>query len=887
MSALFALALAPPESRLSLEHPLWLVALVAVGLLVLVVRRSLADFPRRQLRLQTLLRTLVFAGVALALAGPTLRRPARAVSAVALVDVSDSVSDDALAFADQAVRALGRAAATRGDPPPRVVRFAARAEEIVDGAPVVRLPAPAGQATDLALAVGFGAGLADATAIPRLLLISDGVPTRGDLAATAERLRDRGTPLYAFALPSDQRGDVAVVGLTAPDDVRARTPFNVDVRLLADRAAEVRVHLDGGGDPHVAIDEPEQTLALPAGATTATFTVRITEPGTATLHVRATATGGDRHPENDEGMLAVATAHDPRILCLEGTPGASGSFARALSAEHIAADVRAARGLPREPDFARYDLVVLADVPRAMLPDATLAALDGFVRQGGGLLVAGGTQSFGPGGYMTTRLETMLPVRLDLPDRREDATLALALVIDRSGSMAGPKMELTKEAARATAEALPNDDQIAVIVFDSAATPVVRLQRAANRQRILGDIARIGASGGTSIMAGLREAVDELLPAHARKKHIILLSDGVSSPDEIPDLVDAAAAARITISSVAVGEGADLGLLKMIATRGGGRFYHTRDPASIPRIFSRETSELGDRSIVERPTGVRVAKRVAALAGVPLDAAPALGGYVVTRPRPQTELVLATSDSAPLYARWQLGLGQVAAWTSDLGARWAAAWSRWPPYEKLWAQVARATMRRRAAAHFPIRSTRAGDLVRLTVDAVGADDRFLVGLDGSVQVTAVSPGRPAAPPTTLPMSETAPGRYEASFHPDVETGALLFAATLSAGTTPAAAASGRMTLPFAPELRPHPPAGQGDASKGPADNPGLREGPALLAATAARTGGRLIGDVRDLYEAGQDRRETRQPLRTPILLVTALLFVADVFFRRVQLPRDD
>jgi Ca-activated chloride channel family protein len=888
VSAPAVTAFATSNGQLAFGHPLWLLALLAAPFLALVMRRSLADFSRRQLRLQTLLRALVLAGVAIALAGPTLRRPARAVSAVALVDVSDSVSDDALRFANDAVATLARTAARRGDPPPRVVRFAARAEEVVDGAAAQRLTAPAGSATDLALAAGFGAGLVDATAIPRLLMISDGVPTRGDLGATAERLRDRGTPLYALALPSDQRGDVAVDGLTAPDDIRARTPFRVDVRLLADRATEARVRIDGGGDAHVAIDEPEQTLALAPGATTASFTVRITEPGTATLHVKTTATGGDRHPENDEGVLAIETEHDPRILVLEGTPGASGSFGRALAAEHIAADVRAARGLPRDADFAHYDLVVLADVPRAMLPDATLAALDGFVRQGGGLLVGGGTQSFGPGGYLGTRLESMLPVRLDQPDRREEATLALALVIDRSGSMAGPRMELTKEAARATAEALPNSDQIAVIVFDTAATPIVRLQRAANRQRILGDIARISASGGTNILSGLREAVDELLPAHARKKHIILLSDGQSPYEEIPDLVDAATAARITISAVGVGDGADQTLLKNVATRGGGRFYHTRDPASIPRIFSRETSELGDRSIVERPTGVRVAKRVAALAGVPMESAPALGGYVVTRPRAQMELVLATADGAPLFARWQLGLGQVAAWTSDLGARWAAAWSRWPPYEKLWAQVARATMRRRAATHFPIRAARAGDLVRLTVDAVGADDRFMVGLDGSMQVIAVSAGRAPAPPRALPMAETAPGRYEANFHPDVETGALLFSATLSAGTVPAAAASGRMTLPFAPELRPHPPAAAAaGGAGGPADGAPGGEGPSLLAATAARTGGRLIGDVRELYETGEDHRETHQPLRTPILLATALLFVIDVFFRRVQLPRDD
>src|SRR5918912_2344133 len=190
--------------------------------------------------------------------------------------------------------------------------------------------------------------------------------------------------------------------------------------------------------------------------------------------------------------------------------------------------------------------------------------------------------------------------------------------------MSGPKMDLTKEAARATAEMMPPADQIAVVVFDSQAVPVVRMQRAANRMRILSDIGRIQASGGTNILAGLREAVDELTPARARKKHVILLSDGQSAYDGIADLVDGATNSQITFSAVGVGDGADQTLLQMIASRGGGRFYHTRDPASIPRIFSRETSQLGRRSVVEEPTAVRAGKRTEALAGIPIADAPKL-----------------------------------------------------------------------------------------------------------------------------------------------------------------------------------------------------------------------------------------------------------------------
>jgi Ca-activated chloride channel homolog len=870
-------------ARLAFEQSAWLLLLLATPALFVVLRRSLADFSPGQLALQALLRTLVVAGVAVALTGPTIRRPARAVSVVALADVSDSVSDEALAFERQALVALSHAAAARGDPQPRIVRFAARPEEVPPigpaGIELSRFPPPGGAATDPALAAGLGAGLVDTAAIPRLLLLSDGLATHGDLDGAAARLGARGIPLFTLPLPSPAAGDAAVAGLTAPDEIRPRVPFRVAVRLLSDRATDAQVHL--AGDHGATVDDPDRTVTLVPGETTVSFQVRVAEPGTAILRARVRAPS-DRHPENDEGVVAIATDRDPhRVLCLEGSPGAAASFSRALAAQGIASDVQpAATG--GAGDLGRYDLVMLADVPRAALSDGAIASLETFVRAGGGLLVAGGTQSFGPGGYLGTRLATILPLRLDVPDRQEEASLALALVIDKSGSMAGDKLDLTKQAARATAEVLPPSDQIAIIVFDSQSKPVVELQRAANRLRIANDIGRIQASGGTNILAGLREAVDELVPARARKKHIIVLSDGQSPYDEIPDLVDAATAARITISAVGVGDGADQTMLKMIAERGGGRFYQTRDPASIPRIFSRETSDLDDQLIVQRPTAVRVAKTIAAFAGVDLAHAPPLGGYVVTRPRAEAEIALVTGDGAPLLARWQLGLGQVTAWTSDLGARWGAGWARWAPFDKLWAQIARATMRKGAAHHFAIRSEHNSDRVTVTIDAIGVDDAFLSGLDGHVDVTSVGDDGAAGPARALPLPETAPGRYEQSFRPDVETGALLFAATLRARTandphdpggadgTLVAEATGRLTLPFAPELLPRPPAST--------------EGAAALASAAAASGGRVVHDAVEALDPGGDQRETEHPLRTPILLVTLALFVADVALRRIRLP---
>ena len=213
---------------------------------------------------------------------------------------------------------------------------------------------------------------------------------------------------------------------------------------------------------------------------------------------------------------------------------AATAFERALAAEQIETACGHRRGAAAGAGRLAGGARAGGAGGRARGPsDPGLArALRGFVHdQGGGLLVSGDLSGWGGGGYEKTALGPLLPLEHDPGERKQEATLALALVIDRSGSMSGPKMELTKQAARGAAQLLQPPDLIAVITFDSQAQTAVRLQPAANRQRVSSGIAAIRSGGGTNVLPGLREALDQLLNASARRKHVIVLSDGQSPAD--------------------------------------------------------------------------------------------------------------------------------------------------------------------------------------------------------------------------------------------------------------------------------------------------------------------------------------------------------------------
>jgi hypothetical protein len=337
--------------------------------------------------------------------------------------------------------------------------------------------------------------------------------------------------------------------------------------------------------------------------------------------------------------------------------------------------------------------------------------------------------------------------------------------------MTGLPLEMAKAAARATVGVLGSDDLVEVIAFDSVPTRYVKMQPARNRSRINAEIARIQPGGGTEIFPALDAAYQDMTTTAARKKHVILLTDGRAPSGGIRDLVSAMTAEAITITTVGLGGDVDEQLLKMIANAdSGGRYIPVQDPSNLPRIFTKETEMIARAAAVEEWFPVTQVADAAFLRGLDIRTAPNLHGYVSTKMKPTPAQELLTSDSQePILARWRVGLGWTLAWTSDVKSQWAVEWLRWPGWEKFWGQLVHEHMRQKHTRELDMKAEVVGGQLHVAVDAFGADERFENNLNSSLKIIGpefksdeLDEAKDAKNVKQVELRQTAPGRYEAS-----------------------------------------------------------------------------------------------------------------------------
>ena len=856
------------DRPIDLLAPEWLKLLAVVPFFFAARHWSLTDLAISQQVLQAGLRTLIVAAAAIALARPSWVTRESKVATVVLVDVSDSVSDAQLAAARKYVGELD--AAGGDDTWMSVITFAEKPQVAKkdEGAFVITRhvtgAARGGAGTDIQAAMQLAYGLFPAGHLPRMVLVTDGNQTAGDLVSEAYRAKDMEVKVSWKTFAEDQVKEIRVVGLGLPDEIKVGQPFEVTAEVWSTHAEKVTLNLRQDEFPNPL--EPSKEVELREGVNRIAFKAEAKRAGATTFRLRLSKYAGDTEKLNNEAVMTAPVKGKPNILYVEGgvlrEPGAAGYLERALEHENMDVEVRGPRGLPASAkELEKYDLVLVSDVPAHFLGAGQMAALDTYVRQlGGGLIMAGGEDSFGSGGYQGTKIEQIMPVRFDAEKMREQPDIALVLVIDRSGSMQGPKIEAAKESARVTTEVLSPNDVIGVVAFDSEAQVFVRPQRAANKMRISAEIARLQSAGGTNIYPGLREAFELLQGINAKVKHVILLSDGEAPYDGIVDLVQDMRAARITVSAVGVA-GADRNLLSQIADTGDGRLYMTEDIGALPRIFMKETTEAQKSQLVEDLIKVRVAKRVEMIEGTAVESAPPLRGYVTTKPKPTGEVVLISDLGEPILARWRHGAGTSVAWTSDVKNRWSQDWIAWNGYPKFWAQLVRTTMRRKVYDSYDLFATIDDGRARVVVDAIDSSDQFVNALDTRLEV--VDPATNAVK-QTIPMDQAAAGRYVADFKIERYGSFLLRAVHQRDGKT-VAESVGSVALPYPLEyLRTTP------------DDTDLTQ-------AATVTGGISDVDPRAAWKADEESVSYTRDLWPWVLLAMAGLIVLDIYAKRVRL----
>ena len=559
----------------------------------------------------------------------------------------------------------------------------------------------------------------------------------------------------AVPLPTRTDLEVAVSEVVVPAQVARGEPFFVEVAVDSNHADEVVIDVFRG--PLRVVSE---TREIEPGENRFRFRQTVENDRLAEYSVRISGARQDALVDNNAAAGLVYAAGKPRVLLVDSDPDAARSLVWALEEEDVEADVRPPRGMPEDvSDLQNYEVVVLGNVPATDLSSRQMAVMRTYVRDlGGGLVMLGGDQSFGLGGYYRSVLEEVLPVRSDFEKEKEKPSLAMILIIDKSGSMGGQKIELAKDAAKAAVELLGPKDQLGIIAFDGAPTWVADVRPASDRAALEGGISTIGAGGGTNLYPAMTEARDALARTAAKLKHVIVLTDGQSSPGDFDGVTRDLAAARVTVSAVGVGQGADQNLLEEIARTGGGRYYFTDDPGNIPQIFAKETVTASKSAINEEPFVPQLLRPTPVLDGVGVEEAPFLLGYVVTRPKATAEVILGTETGDPLLAWWRYGLGWSVAFTSDAGPRWAAEWLPWEGFGPFWAQVFRHAMRKGGGTGTTVALSESDGRVRLTLDAANPAGGWRN--DAVTELTVIDPALGAR---AVPARQTAPGRYEAEF----------------------------------------------------------------------------------------------------------------------------
>ena len=732
--------------------------------------------------------------------------------------------------------------------------------------------------SDLAEALHYALNQVRPDRPARILVLSDGEANGASPSSAARRALEMGVPIDYREFPRPRAGDVAVDSLQLPETVAPREPFQYIVWVYSDREAAGKVTVLRDGEP-IAQDKTDREFA--SGMNRLLFRDLLEEGGLHNYEVRVDVPN-DPLIQNNRGAGVVRVDAGPRLLVLN-SDGQDDNFVRALRSGRVAVDVASSKGHPLSAEsLDRYRAVVLENVVAADLGRLKMERLAQYVEDlGGGLLVTGGERSFGSGGYFKSPLDEVLPVSMEMREEHRKTRLALAISLDRSGSMAvlvkggKPKMHLANLGTAEAIRMLSSGDSVAVIAVDSSPHVIQALTAVDDPETIVRKVTGIESmGGGIFVYEALVAAGQQLMNSDQSTKHIILFSDANDSeePGDYKTLLGQFEKAGITTSVIGLGTptDSDSKLLEDIARLGHGNIMFTDDAEELPRLFTQDTMSVARSSFIKKdaatqPAGIpgQLVASAQLMGELASGEFPNADGYNLSYLKPDATLGVVSQDeyAAPWSAFWYRGLGRAAAITLEVDGQHSGAFGTWDEYSDFLITHARWLL----GGDTP-------DDVYLKLERDGQDAVVSVELDPDrpAKLTGDAPTLSYLPPAEdreqvvdLPFQWTGPNSLQARFKL-TRTGTYRTLVKMGGRNIVRGPA---VTLPYSPEFMPRV---------------GLPEGRQVLAAISELTGGRERVNV---LESLTDRpRSARMTSLLPWLMSLAVgLLLLEIAGRRLAL----
>jgi uncharacterized membrane protein len=689
----------------------------------------------------------------------------------------------------------------------------------------------------------------------RVVVMSDGQQNVGDALSAARLLRSRGIRVDVMPVHTSSGPDMLVDRVDMPSQLRPRESFSLSVSIHASVATTTS--LDVFRDHTLVLSKRER---LDAGENTFIFSQPPLSPGFHTYGVHITP-AVDSVAQNNTGSAFTSVQGPPRVLIISSDLSKAVDVLRSLHSTGMEASAqRPSAVVPTLGYLQRYAAVVIVDTAADVLGTDLVAQLVPYVRDlGHGLVVIGGEESYGMGGYGQTPLETVLPVKMDLPKRKDLPSAAVSLVIESLES--DTEVNISKQGGKGVVSLLTQEDQIAVndTPDDGSAGFAVPLQYARNKGAILNAMDAMQPGDPITYVPYLQGSFNVLKRTTARVKHIILLGDGDAEDPNYENVVKRIRAGGVTVSTVATnGQGfADFQTMRNIARWGGGRYYQADNAASIPKIFLREARTVSRSGIITGkffPQELSANPMLQDLRGVP-----PLYGYVATTPKPTGEMVLVSKKLDPVLAGWQFGLGRSVAWTSDAAGLWTRDWLQAPGANRFWANLVSWTLPATQGGHLFITANSAQGQGQVSVDTSSA-----LGANPAVTARIVDPSLHMTAVTLQPYS---PGKYRGQF-PAKAQGSY-FVTVEGKGAGHGAVGQVGLAVPYSAEYR-----------AGGTNMPFLR-------ALAAAGGGSIVTSPLAAWQNNLATVFDQRSLTWLLWLLALLLLPIDIGVRRLIVDRRD